>query len=316
MKNSAFWAKLKSNKKGILLFLSGVLLAALLFGAFEKRPYPFQPTFSDSNYYAMEEYESAEFEAKLMGESIAEMAMSVDSVSRDFSANADDALGDSTDGAMIIRSGNLSLHVDDVQKRLDEVSAAAENLKGRVVNQNLWRGNASYNASLTLRVPVENFFTLVEEMKALSLYTISENVSADDVTEQVLDLELRIRNLEAEEAQFLSILDRAGEISEVLEVTRELTRVRTSIERLEAQLLNLSNRVDESTLYVELYEDASVASVAEKWRPLSVLNDAFKDFVVFLQGVVDGAIYLLVFGMPALLVLGIVWLFYKKAKKK
>ena len=136
----------------------------------------------------------------------------------------------------------------------------------------------------------------------------SESVSADDVTEEYADLEARLNNHRAEEAQYLALLQRAGTMSETLEVTRALSEVRYQIERMEGQLKNYDSRVDYSRISISLSEDDSAGSVAGKWRPGGTVQTAFSDWIAFLQTGVDKIIYAVIYGWPLLvLYLGYRW---------
>ena len=81
---------------------------------------------------------------------------------------------------------------------------------------------------------------------------LNEHQGSEDVSEQFIDLEARLKSALREEQSFLSLLGRASNVSEVLAIERELARVRADIERYQGQLDFLSRRVDLSTIYVEL----------------------------------------------------------------
>jgi len=133
------------------------------------------------------------------------------------------------------------------------------------------------------------------------------------VTEEYTDLEARLTNYQAEEAQYVAIMERANSVEEILKVTQSLSNVRYQIERIQGQLNYYDNRVDYSTISVSLNEDESVSNVAGKWLPGSTASEALSDFVVFLQSLVDKGIYLAVFGWPILLIA--LWFWMKKRKR-
>ena len=119
--------------------------------------------------------------------------------------------------------------------------------------------------------------------------------------------EARLENYRAEEKQYVTILNRSGSISEVLQVTQAISDVRYQIERIEAQLKNYDTRVEYSTINLSLTEDDKVSSLTEKWRPGSTVTDAFGAWIAFLQDALDAGIYLLIFGWPLALIGVVVW---------
>lgn len=216
----------------------------------------------------------------------------------------------------IIKSGSLDLHVDDVRESVDAIEAAITDWGGSVLYLNVSRGSSSYYADIQVRIPAEGFDSAMDELQDLALYVNSEWTNADDVTDAYLDLEARLNNTYAEESAYLDLMDRAGSITEILEVTRALADVRSDIEYMESQLDYYDTRVAFSTIDLYLTEDESVSAVTEKWRPGSTVTDAFGDWLVFLQGVLDAAIYLAIFGWPFVLIAWGVWKWIGPKKKK
>jgi len=216
----------------------------------------------------------------------------------------------------IIKSGSLDLHVDDVRESVDAIEDAISEWGGAVLYLNVSRGSSSYYADIQVRIPAEGFDSAMDELQDLALYVNSEWTNADDVTDAYLDLEARLNNTYAEESAYLDLMDRAGSITEILEVTRALADVRSDIEYMESQLDYYDTRVAFSTIDLYLTEDESVSAVTEKWRPGSTVSDAFGDWLVFLQGLLDAAIYLAIFGWPFALIAWGAWKWIGPKKKK
>jgi len=106
-------------------------------------------------------------------------------------------------------------------------------------------------ASMSVRVPQDEFFSVFEQIKALGKVQ-SENAGSEDVTERFIDLEARLKSAQREEASLLSLLDRANLVSEILTIERELARVRTELEQVQGKLNFLERRVDLATITVFL----------------------------------------------------------------
>lgn len=215
----------------------------------------------------------------------------------------------------LIYTATLTLHVDDVRETGSEIKTFVENMGGHVTDSSFTRGENAYTGWYTLRVPVEQFDSAMAGLKALAVYVDSEYSNVQDVTEYYMDLEARLANKQAEEVQYLSILDKAVTVEEILSVTSYLSNVRYEIESLQGQLKYYDSQTDYSTITVYLTEDESVSAVTEIWKPLSTLRGAFSDWVVFLQGAVDVVIYLMIFGWPLVLLFWGLRTWFRKNRK-
>ncbi|MDA1127897.1 MAG: DUF4349 domain-containing protein [Chloroflexi bacterium] len=151
----------------------------------------------------------------------------------------------------IVSQGSMSVQVLDVASAAARVQAIAEGVGG-FIEQLSSNGVAEFRQStLTVRVPQTEFFSVFEQIKALGEVQ-NENAGSEDVTERFIDLEARLKSVQREELSLLSLLDRADQISEILIIEQELTRVRSELERLQGQLNFLERRVDLSSITVFL----------------------------------------------------------------
>lgn len=216
----------------------------------------------------------------------------------------------------IIKTGTLALHMESVQEGVELIKTKVTEWGGDVTNSNITRYDNSYYGSMTVRVPSEQFDAAMAGLKELAVYVDSEYTNADNITEAYMDLEARLNNLKEEEQQYLAILDKAVTVEEILQVTDYLSTVRYEIESAEGQLKYYDTNVDYSTITLTLTEDESVAAVQETWRPLSTFRDAMSEWVVFLQDVVDSAIYLAIFGWPVLVLLLVVLIWRRRHHAK
>ena len=159
----------------------------------------------------------------------------------------------------VISQASVSMEVDEVPAAVAQVRAIAESLGGFVGQLSSSGGPERQQSTMTIRVPQAEFFTTLEHIKSLGKVR-SENVGSEDVTERFIDLEARLRSALREEESLLSLLDKANQASEILAVERELSRIRSDIERDQGQLNFLERRVDLSTITVSLFPpDAEVA---------------------------------------------------------
>ncbi|MBI4127408.1 DUF4349 domain-containing protein [Candidatus Peregrinibacteria bacterium] len=203
--------------------------------------------------------------------------------------------------AKVIKTGSLNLHVDDVRAKAAEIQSYAEGLAGYVGDASINKGDTSYNASMTLRVPTDKFEGAMTYLQGLAVYVNSVYVNANDVTEYYQDLDAKIGNRKALEQQYLEILKSATEVDAIVSITTALANVRSEIEILEIEKKGYDNQITYSTISLYLEEDASAGGASEKWSPKTTYKQALSDWVVFLQSVVDAGIYAAVNGWPLLL---------------
>jgi hypothetical protein len=171
-------------------------------------------------------------------------------------------------------------------------------------------------AYVTVRVPSAKYAAFVAAAAKLGT-VITESESADDVTQQHVDMVARLGNLNAEQARLRQLFARANTVKDMLAVEQELTRVQGDIESLKAQINYLENQAAMATVTLELSEPkAVVAPAGTDWGVQSALTNsirAFVDTMNVLIVVLGPVLALLVFlGLPAAL---IAWLVYRRVKR-
>lgn len=221
----------------------------------------------------------------------------------------------------VIKNGNLNLKVENTENASGEITQIAKEQKGEVFSTNFYeRVKGQKSGSITIKVPVENFENTVEKIKAVATQVLSESTTGQDVTEEYTDLQAQLKNKQAEEQSYLKILDQAGDMEDILAVTKQVSRVRGEIERLQGRVRFMDSQTDMSTIYVNLSEDIEIAPVQNDWRPWQVTKKAFQDLINNTQDFVDGTIRFVIVGIPSLipflLFVGIVYWIGKKIWKK
>ncbi len=155
----------------------------------------------------------------------------------------------------IIYDGEIDLIVKDVDSTAKQVVAAILEARGYIAEQST-TGSPGTPRSMhwKLRVPVEQFESLVQKVVALGELEQNKRTS-QDVTEQFYDIEARIKNKKAEEKSLTKILDeRTGKLEDILRIETELSRVRGEIEQLEGKIRVLENLSSLATLNLSVHE--------------------------------------------------------------
>ncbi len=152
----------------------------------------------------------------------------------------------------IISNASMSIEVETVEPAIDQVRAIVDGLGGFVEHLSSFGSEENQQANLTVRVPQDQFFTAVDRIEELGKVQ-NRNLGSEDVSEQFIDLEARLKSSLREEESLLSLLERADQVSEILTIERELSRVRSDIERAQGQLNFLERRVDLATISISLF---------------------------------------------------------------
>ena len=214
----------------------------------------------------------------------------------------------------LIREAWLTLLVQDVPKVARQVRQVAEEFNGYVAESSQTRKpDGSWSAILTLRVPAENYHKALSRLQQLGqVDDLREQVQ--DVTEEFVDLEARLRNLKRSEQHLLELLKRTGKVSELLQVEKELSLRRQEIERLEGRLRYLTHQVDFSTIHVTLNEFRPRPVPETAFSVPKVFADAFRTVVIILRGALVVAVWVLVFGIIWLPLSVIGWFLVRKLR--
>lgn len=187
----------------------------------------------------------------------------------------------------IISQGSMSVEVADVTIAASQVRSIAEGAGGFVEQLSSYGVEEFRQSNLTIRVPQAEFFTVFEQIKALGEVE-NENAGSEDVSEQFIDLEARLKSAQREELSLLSLLDQAEKISEILIIEQELTRLRGELERVQGQLNFLERRVDLATITVSLSAPQKEASQAPSGS-LNIASSNVTDSVNAIKAVVGQA---------------------------
>src|SRR5687767_7110588 len=157
----------------------------------------------------------------------------------------------------VIRTGSLTIEVDDYEKVRPAIDRVVRGAGGLVASVEVGRMEGAVgSATLVLRIPEAQLDAAVASLAKLGTL-LRESLRAEDVSESYYDLDARLRNGKRLEERMLELAAKAGGVKDLLEVERELARVRETIEVMEGQLRVLDDRTSLATLTVELVTRAT-----------------------------------------------------------
>ena len=166
----------------------------------------------------------------------------------------------------IIRNATLSLEVEEPAKAMPRVASIAESRDGFVVTSESRQqtgadGNRAFEViTIEVRVPAMHFDAVLNEIRGIGNRVTAQKITGQDVTEEYIDLEARLRTQKALETQLMEIMKGARAVEDALAVQRELANVRTEVERLEGRRRFLENQSSLSTISVTLQPPSPLIS--------------------------------------------------------
>ncbi|MFA6254135.1 MAG: DUF4349 domain-containing protein [Candidatus Paceibacterota bacterium] len=220
----------------------------------------------------------------------------------------------------ITKTGQLSLLVDKAETAVQNIQAIAESATGYVSDSNLYEVTPGVKAgSITIRVPADKFDETMGKIKELAFKVENESSNANDVTDQFIDLEARLKNLKAEETQYLDILKKAQKIDDIINVTNHINDVRSQIDSWQGQLKYLNSQVDLSTITVNLTAEKEAQIFGINWRPLTIINQALHSLLTGLVGyanvIISVIIFLPVIALWVVTILLVLWILWRIVKR-
>lgn len=223
----------------------------------------------------------------------------------------------------IIYSANMTLKVEEFQKSFNEIMKYTKDVGGFIENSSIFNpeeidasgnGNRKKEGRILIRVPVENFEEALMEIEKLGRVE-SKNRSGTNVTSQYRDIEIEVKNLEVQEKRLLEIMKEAEKTQDLLQIEKELNRIRTEINQRKSILKNLDQRVEYSSIEIYVVEE-KIASGNLQGSPFKdLLGKIQKGFIHSINLIIAGAANLLVLIakiIPFIIIIIILYIIYIK----
>jgi hypothetical protein len=220
-----------------------------------------------------------------------------------------------TEERMIVRTGEMSLVVEDVSQAVEDITQMSLAFGGYVVSSRVRGEEEDMRGWITFRVPDDKFETALEQLRDMAVRVDSEQTYSQDVTEEYIDLQARLGNAEATEQQYLVLLDKAEEIEDILDIYSYLSRIRSEIEQLKGRIQYLEQTTSTSLISVSLEPEEAV--VGDGWSALGVLKAAARGLVTAGKVLGTIVIWILIFIPIWGTILGIfLWRRHKRKARK
>ena len=224
----------------------------------------------------------------------------------------------------IIRDADLTIEVASTTDAQQRVTSIAETLGGFVVTseakqrQDTEPAKRTLDIKLVIRVPASQFNSALEQIEKLAANLPERNVTGQDVTEEFIDLDARIKTQKALELQFLDIMKQARKVEDALEVQRQIADVRTEIEKLEGRRRFLESKSTLSTITVNIHTPTPIVVSTSGFS--YTIREALSDSIDVATGIVLFFIRFAIVMTPVfvlvILPVGLIALYFRRRAKR
>jgi len=217
---------------------------------------------------------------------------------------------------MIVKNADVKLTVKDTDVAIDRATQIIGDAGGYIVSSRVWYqdyyGNNLKYAAITIGVPVDEFEKALSRLRGLALKVVDETAAGDDVTQQYVDLQSQLTNLESTRARIQDFLKDAKTVDEALRINQELSNIEGQIEQIKGQMNYLNDRSAYSTITVNLEPEFPILTPTPTstprptatpipWNPGQTFGDARNTVTVLYQGIANFLIWLGVVILPIVL---------------
>ena len=181
----------------------------------------------------------------------------------------------------LLKNGNVVFETADLEKMKLNIENLVQKFDGYISSDYANEYDNKVNYYLNIRIPSQYFDSILKEISIQISKFDAKEITISDVTEEFLDIESRLKNKKELEKRYLEILQQSKSVEDILNIERELGKLREEIEATEGRLNYLSNQVSFSTLSVSFYkkvanETSFLGKIGERF------NNGFENLKSFL----------------------------------
>lgn len=209
---------------------------------------------------------------------------------------------------MVVYSVDMAIIVKDTPATMKQIEQLTTGVAGYVVSAQTTQYDAGVYGSVVIRVPAVELDNVLTQLEALALEVRSANKTGSDVTEEYMDLESRVKVLEAAEQELLELYQTRqadSEVTEILEVYQQLVSFREQIESVTGRMQYLEESSAMAKVTISITPDAMAQPVQiGRWQPIGTARDAVEVLASSLQFLVDVLIWVVIVVLPLGLLVG------------
>jgi hypothetical protein len=233
---------------------------------------------------------------------------------------------------MIIKNADIRLMVNDTDVAIDRATQIVGDAGGYIVSSRVWYqdyyGNSLKYAAVTIGIPVDEFERTLVRLRDLAVRVVDETAAGEDVTDQYVDLQSQLTNLESTRARIQEFLQDAKTVDEALRINQELANIEAQIEQIKGRMNYLNDRSAYSTITINFEPEFPVLTPTPTatpyptatpipWNPGETFGEAKNTVTFAYQGIANFLIWLVVVILPLILPPALIlWALWKWLNRK
>ena len=188
----------------------------------------------------------------------------------------------------IIQNARLEFETPDVSLTHARILSLVEEFDGFVQNDNSGKTPGRLFRQMNVRVPASRFNAFIDSVSVGIRYFDQKEISRRDVTEEFIDLEARLKTKRELEQRYRQLLSKAQNVKEILEIERELSKIREDIESQQGRLEYLKSQVAMSSLNIGFYETVADTGVTVSYgrKMINAFKGGWNGISVFFIGLI------------------------------
>ncbi|MBI2414544.1 DUF4349 domain-containing protein [candidate division WWE3 bacterium] len=218
---------------------------------------------------------------------------------------------------MVVTNSYLSLLVKNVRESIEIASKQATKVGGYVVNSSISSPEGLSSGNITIRVPANNLETMLGFLRNSAVKVVTENINGDDITDQFVDTEERLKTLQTTKIKYEEILKNTNDVEQILIVTDRIIGIEQQIDDIKGQIeyMTQSSRSTLITVYMSTDELELPFAPESRWNAKLVFKYAVRSLVENARNMAGGLIWIAVYSIIWIPLIVVVWLIKKYWKK-
>ena len=211
----------------------------------------------------------------------------------------------------IIKTGDIRFETNDLGETYNQLMTAVKKYNAIVQNDTEGKDYGSVFRKIIVRVPSKNFDLFLSDISKGVAYFDNKEISSQDVTEEYIDIDARLKAKKVLESRYLELLKKANKVTEMLEIEKQLSAIREEIEAKEGQLRYMQSQISMSTITIEFYKTvaneggATISYGSKIWNAIKSGFNGISSFFIGLLSI-----------WPFLIILATGFYFIRKRFKK
>lgn len=219
----------------------------------------------------------------------------------------------------LIYEANVTLEVNDFNQAQSEIRNLVTLTGGYIVEFSENQSDSERGGTFILKVPASGFSSFLDELEKLKSTSFQQSIRGQDVSEEYVDLESRLKVKQAMEARYLKFVNEATKTDELVKFANELERIQTEIEQIKGRMRFIDNHVAFSTVEIRVYQplEDTVAKLAKEQPPLlQRAEQALSGSLQVISMILQWIVIVIAGALPLILIAALIVAVYIPVRKK